>query len=99
LRDLVNKPSFILLKKLDMLLYRVLGRHWIPLYSMVTFSRIRYHEAVEKRRWQDAVGKCTRWSGLCLQVVSNTLRATLVAGVAAAVGFMALRYGKRNMYV
>jgi kynurenine 3-monooxygenase len=55
LRDLVNKPSFILRKKLDMLLHRLFGHRWIPLYSMVTFSRIRYHKAVEKRQWQDAV--------------------------------------------
>ena len=37
--------------------------------------------------------------GRGVQVVSNTLRMSVVTGVAAAVGFMALRYVKRNIYI
>uniref|UniRef100_A0AC34F7F8 Uncharacterized protein n=1 Tax=Panagrolaimus sp. ES5 TaxID=591445 RepID=A0AC34F7F8_9BILA len=28
---------------------------WIPLYSMVTFTRIPYHEVIERRAHQDKV--------------------------------------------
>uniref|UniRef100_A0AC35GET0 Uncharacterized protein n=1 Tax=Panagrolaimus sp. PS1159 TaxID=55785 RepID=A0AC35GET0_9BILA len=28
---------------------------WIPLYSMVTFTRIPYHEVIEKRAHQDKI--------------------------------------------
>lgn len=30
-------------------------QRWIPLYSMVTFNRIPYHEVAERRRRQDKV--------------------------------------------
>jgi len=54
MRDLVNKKSFLLRKKLDNLLHWMLPDWWVPLYTSVTFSRMRYHECIENRRWQDA---------------------------------------------
>jgi len=40
-------------KKLDFLLNKIFP-NWMPLYSMVTFSRMRYHQALKNRKWQDA---------------------------------------------
>lgn len=54
MRHLVNKRSFLLRKKLDNLLYRLLPSGlWVPLYTMVTFTRTPYRKCVDDRRWQD----------------------------------------------
>ncbi|WKY11239.1 hypothetical protein Q1695_003088 [Nippostrongylus brasiliensis] len=53
LKDLVNRPSYKLRKKFDLFLNRLFPKTWIPLYSMITFTRIPYHEVVENRKWQD----------------------------------------------
>jgi len=55
LKDLVNKLSYKLRKKLDLFLNRFFPNCWIPLYSMVTFTRMPYHEIVEERKRQDRV--------------------------------------------
>ncbi|KAE9421626.1 hypothetical protein Angca_006372, partial [Angiostrongylus cantonensis] len=55
LKDLVNHPSYKLRKKLDLFLNRIFPKSWIPLYSMVTFTRIPYHQVMEDRGWQDEV--------------------------------------------
>ncbi len=57
MRDLVSKPSFLLRKKLDALLHLLFPRLWVPLYTSVTFTRMRYHQCVLNRKWQDQVGK------------------------------------------
>merc|ERR1740128_907662 len=54
MRDLVNKKSFLVRKKLDNLLHW-LAPHWGgPLYTSVTFSRMRYHQCIKNRKWQDS---------------------------------------------
>ena len=55
MRHLVTTRSYKLRKHLDTFLNAIFPQTWIPLYSMVTFSRIRYSEVVEKRRAQDKV--------------------------------------------
>lgn len=55
MRDLVNKKSFLIRKKLDTLLNYLLPRWWVPLYTSVTFSRMRYHRCIANRAWQDRV--------------------------------------------
>ncbi|KAI6213687.1 Kynurenine 3-monooxygenase [Aphelenchoides besseyi] len=55
LKDLVNKFSYKLRKKLDLTLNRWFPNSWVPLYSMVTFSRIPYREVVQRRQRQDAI--------------------------------------------
>ncbi|XP_054158816.1 kynurenine 3-monooxygenase-like [Oppia nitens] len=55
MRDLVNSRTFLVRKQLDRLLNWVFPRHWIPLYSMVTFTRIPYQQCIQDRRWQDRV--------------------------------------------
>lgn len=53
MRDLVNTWSFKARKYLDNLLYRLFPDKWIPLYTMVTFSRMPIDQCVAKRRRQD----------------------------------------------
>lgn len=57
MRDLVNTWSFIMRKHLDNLLYRFFPTKWIPLYTMVTFSRIPIHECIKRREEQDKILK------------------------------------------
>lgn len=55
MRDLTGQPDFLLRKKIEA---RFSERHpdlWTPLYSMVTFSHIRYSEALREGQRQDAV--------------------------------------------
>jgi len=53
MRDLVNKKSFLVRKKLDNFLHWILPNWWVPLYTSVTFSRMRYHQCISNRKWQD----------------------------------------------
>lgn len=55
MRDSVNRPMFLLRKKFDTLLNRLFPRWWVPLYTSVTFSRMRYHECISNKAWQDGV--------------------------------------------
>lgn len=55
MRDLVNKKSFIMRKKIDTYLNWMLPKIWIPLYSSVTFSRMRYTDCITNKAWQDRV--------------------------------------------
>lgn len=53
MRDLVNSWSFKMRKHLDNLLYKYFPTKWVPLYTMVTFSRTPIHECTQRRREQD----------------------------------------------
>merc|ERR1711988_1382071 len=53
MRDLVNKKSFLVRKKLDNFLHWLFPNNWVPLYTSVTFSRMRYHHCVSNKAWQD----------------------------------------------
>lgn len=55
MRDLVNSRLFLIRKLCDDFLSRLLPRTWIPLYTMVTFTRERYHLCIAKKKWQDKV--------------------------------------------
>lgn len=55
LKDLVNKSSYKLRKKFDTIMNSIFPKSWIPLYSMVTFSRIPYSEVIERRKRQDKI--------------------------------------------
>lgn len=59
LKDLVNHTTYKLRKKLDSWLSWLFPNAWIPLYSMVTFTRIPYSQVVKDRKWQDEVIKRT----------------------------------------
>merc|ERR1712127_258735 len=65
MRDLVNKKSFLVRKKLDNLLHWLAPDWWVPLYTSVTFSRMRYHQCIKNRAWQDsALGRISSVGGL-----------------------------------
>lgn len=53
MRHKVVSTSFLLRKKLDGVLSRILGNHWLPLYTMVTFRPdISYSEAMRRENLQ-----------------------------------------------
>ncbi|KAL8585210.1 hypothetical protein ACOMHN_013225 [Nucella lapillus] len=60
MRDSVNSPAFLLRKKVDNFLNALFPSFWIPLYTTVSFSRMRYHQCIANRAWQDKV-----ITGLC----------------------------------
>ena len=53
MRDRVSSRSFLLKKKFQHVVHRVLPGWYLPLYTMVTFSRIPYADAVERNRRQN----------------------------------------------
>lgn len=55
MRDLVGHPDFILRKKIEAWFSEKHPDKWIPLYTMVTFSHIPYHEALKRGKQQDAI--------------------------------------------
>lgn len=66
MRDLVNTWSFRFRKYLDNTLYYLFPNSWIPLYTMVTFSRIPVDECVRRRARQDEViAKLIRFGFSC----------------------------------
>jgi len=78
MRDHVNTRAYLFRKKVDNLLNVLLPKTWVPLYSMVTFSREPYHKCIEKKEWQD----------------KTLGRVYLVSGAAGLVGgaFLLVRY-------
>jgi kynurenine 3-monooxygenase len=58
---LVTTTGYMWRKKIDNFLYLIFPKSWIPLYTMVTFSRIRYSEVVKKREDQNKVLQRLRW--------------------------------------
>ena len=55
MRHLVNSPSFLLRQKIDLFLNSILPQScsWIPLYQMVTFSRMPYRRCLQEKQQQD----------------------------------------------
>jgi len=52
MRDHVASRAFLVKKSAEKVLHRLFPRAFVPLYSMVTFSRIPYAEAVSRARQQ-----------------------------------------------
>jgi kynurenine 3-monooxygenase len=55
MRDRVGSRLFVWRKKLDVLLHALLSRWYLPLYTMVEFTRIPYADAVKRARRQERV--------------------------------------------
>ena len=55
MRDLVTRKSFLFRKYVDTFLYRRIPNTWIPLYSTVHFSRMRFRDCITNKEWQDKV--------------------------------------------
>lgn len=54
MRDRVASPRFVLQKKLAVWLHRLLPGY-LPLYTMIEFTRIPYADALRRSRWQSRV--------------------------------------------
>eukprot|EP00794_Sanderia_malayensis_P017537 gene17537-19287_t len=94
MREHVNSKFFILRKKLDNFLQWLFPRHWIPLYSMVTFTTIPYKEVVDRRKQQDKVLEKAFWFlvtlsglGLCSVVAYKRGFVTLPSFEAPKIAF------------
>jgi kynurenine 3-monooxygenase len=57
MRDFVGDPKFLLQKKIEAHFSDNYPDKWLPLYSQVTFSHIRYSEAWKTGQKQDAIMK------------------------------------------
>jgi kynurenine 3-monooxygenase len=55
MRDLVAQPRFLLKKKIESELHRRYPQKFMPKYSMVTFHRIPYRDALERGRIQERI--------------------------------------------
>jgi len=55
MRDRVGSRFFVLRKKLAILLHRLFPRWYLPLYTMIEFTRIPYAEALRRARRQDRI--------------------------------------------
>ncbi|XP_071962180.1 kynurenine 3-monooxygenase-like [Antedon mediterranea] len=55
MRDLVNSRSFLFRKKVDNILHMIMPNSFIPLYTMVSFTRLRYHQIIKKWRFQKKI--------------------------------------------
>ncbi|XP_065528808.1 kynurenine 3-monooxygenase isoform X2 [Lathamus discolor] len=55
MREHVNSTWFIFRKHVDNFLHALMPSTIVPLYTMVTFTRIRYHEAVQRWKWQKKI--------------------------------------------
>ncbi len=53
--DSVSDPKFLIRKKIEAKLHEMFPQDWVPLYSMVTFSDIKYSEAYAQGKIQAAV--------------------------------------------
>lgn len=71
MRDLTGNPEFLLRKKIEARFANLHPDKWMPLYSMVTFSHIRYSEALQEGQRQDSImaevmamdGIAEKWDG------------------------------------
>lgn len=65
MRDLVADPKFLLRKKIEKALNGKHPEKWVPLYSMVTFSEMRYSEALARGKEQDKImEEVLSWDGI-----------------------------------
>jgi kynurenine 3-monooxygenase len=55
MRDKVGSRAFLWRKRGERLLHRIFPRWYVPLYSMITFSRLPYAEARRRAEHQDRV--------------------------------------------
>jgi kynurenine 3-monooxygenase len=68
MRDRVASPWFLLRKRVVGLLHRLLPRWYLPLYTMIEFTRIPYSDALRRSRQQDLIVALVT-VGLCVLLV------------------------------
>ena len=55
MRDYVSDPEFLLRKKIEAKFSELYPKSWLPLYSQVTFSNIRYSVAYQQGKKQSDI--------------------------------------------
>lgn len=55
MRDSVSDPKFIIRKKIEAKLHHLYPEEWIPLYTMVTFTDMKYSEAFAQGKLQESI--------------------------------------------
>ena len=55
MRDYVSDPEFLLRKKIEAKFSELYPKNWLPLYSQVTFSNIRYSVAYQQGKKQSDI--------------------------------------------
>ncbi len=98
MRHGVVSPAYRLKKQAESLLHRLFPRRFVPLYSMVTFSRMPYAAAVAKARRQDAL---LLGLGTAATVAAGALAAAVARGwgagePSAVVARRRVRHGVRS---
>jgi kynurenine 3-monooxygenase len=53
MRDRVGSRAFLLKKRWQNLLHKLFPKWYLPLYTLVTFTRTPYADALKRARWQD----------------------------------------------
>ena len=67
MRSHVTSRFFIFRKYLDNILHFLFPRTFIPLYTMVAFTRMPYHKAIERQKWQqNVISRGTRVLGIAI---------------------------------
>ncbi|XP_022092444.1 kynurenine 3-monooxygenase-like isoform X2 [Acanthaster planci] len=69
MRSLVNSRWFLFRKRVDQFLNWLMPNKYIPLYTMVTFSRIRYHSVIQQWKKQNTVVSNGLLCLLCLPAI------------------------------
>ncbi|XP_035232090.1 kynurenine 3-monooxygenase-like [Stegodyphus dumicola] len=62
MRHLVTSKKFLIRKKVDDILNILFPKAWIPLYTMVTFSKLRYSHCIGRKQMQDKILATFLWS-------------------------------------
>jgi kynurenine 3-monooxygenase len=79
MRDHVASPLFLARKKIEKLLSGLLPGTFVPLYDLVSFSNVPYHEAREKARRQDRMLAASAIAAAALVVVGGLAGVWLVS--------------------
>src|SRR5262249_54368759 len=69
MRDRVASPLFVLGKRLAVLLHWLFPRWYLPLYTMIEFTRVPYADAVRRARRQNVIVTLAAVALVCLLLV------------------------------
>jgi kynurenine 3-monooxygenase len=83
MRDRVASPWFLLGKRADVLLHRLFPRWYLPLYTMIEFTRIPYADAVGRARSQKLMVWLVALAVVCAIAAACFLAARALGGGAA----------------
>jgi kynurenine 3-monooxygenase len=70
MRDKVGSPLFVMKKKLDVLLHKLAPQAYLPLYTMIEFTRIPYADALARARRQSSI---VIFAATCLFALASAL--------------------------